>query len=435
MNSKAPTTSTAHRMTPDAFPDARAILPLLAEVQNREFPPGPVSIAELAQLTGQPLSECTDAIRQLRAADFVETREARSGAVCGLTAAGRRAAEEQRVVAPLGPDPAFSDGILPLNRHVIDAVIEQEIRIGGAAISREGVAAAVSALHPDTSMANVDSAIAATIGRWLTSSSGYLAPTLPGVMASKWGRNAAEIIRATIAFLRNRSPTSVYEGVVRWTDLRTAMQVPHGHLNLVNLVLVLSGLVQLGHRLGIDKTWPVSRHVRLPDTDDPVAWANQMAQVDSSGAPPARPQQPEATPSSVAELWNKTHRRIDAGDLEGAITTATSTLEDACLQVIKGKSTSGLDRAWKEATKRVCEELPSEMADRVQNLLSGCRTAVNGLASVRNHFGDAHGGGSKLQASERHYADLVVNIAFTMTGFVLDFARSGGIERPTSDSE
>jgi hypothetical protein len=55
-----------------------------------------------------------------------------------------------------------------------------------------------------------------------------------------------------------------------------------------------------------------------------------------------------------------------------------------------------------------------------KQILGGCQTVVNGLGSLRNKTGDAHGKGQRyVKPSERH-AKLAVNLAGTVSVFLIE---------------
>jgi hypothetical protein len=53
-------------------------------------------------------------------------------------------------------------------------------------------------------------------------------------------------------------------------------------------------------------------------------------------------------------------------------------------------------------------------------ILGGCHTVINGLSTLRNRIGDAHGqGGKPVKPSGRHAA-LAVNLAGAMAMFLIE---------------
>lgn len=131
----------------------------------------------------------------------------------------------------------------------------------------------------------------------------------------------------------------------------------------------------------------------------------------------------ELNSEEVSSIWLKAiQRRRD--DPEGAITLARTLLESVCKIVL-----DELGKEYKKNAKMpqlyaaVAEALdlaPSQYEENVfKQILGGCQTIVEGLASVRNALSDAHGKGKKpVRPSPRH-AELAVNLAGTMAAFIV----------------
>lgn len=64
---------------------------------------------------------------------------------------------------------------------------------------------------------------------------------------------------------------------------------------------------------------------------------------------------------------------------------------------------------------------PSEYTEQAfKQILSGCYSVVNGLATLRNKLSDSHGqGGKPVRPAPRH-ADLAVNLAGAMATFLVE---------------
>ena len=130
--------------------------------------------------------------------------------------------------------------------------------------------------------------------------------------------------------------------------------------------------------------------------------------------------------SYVSELWQKALERRE-NDPDGAITAARTLLEATCKHIL---DKSELSKSYKEK-----DDLPSlygEVAkllnlsptqhteQQFKQILGGCTSIVNGLASVRNKISDAHGSGiGRVKPSPRH-ASFAVNIAGTTAMFLIE---------------
>jgi Abortive infection C-terminus len=165
-------------------------------------------------------------------------------------------------------------------------------------------------------------------------------------------------------------------------------------------------------------------------------WAPRRAFIAEAFAPVIEYlQQPPLTPAEevvhgtlstidsahVRLAWQKAidRRRIDP---DGAITIARTLVEAVCKHVL---GTGAYENAWdlprlyKETARRLRLDPDRHADESLKQLLRGCGTAVDGLAAVRNKLGDAHGKGPDDPIPERLHAELVVNLAGTMAGFLI----------------
>lgn len=172
---------------------------------------------------------------------------------------------------------------------------------------------------------------------------------------------------------------------------------------------------------GVDKSWEPRRvHVRselsplfnyLEGTNrsplDSVA-SDALASFDADG---------------VHVVWEKALNRRHT-DPEGAITSARTLLETVCKRVLDESGLTYNDRDdLPTLYKSVATELklaPSQHTEDIfKRILGGCTSVVEGLGSLRNRIGDAHGqGGKPIRPSARH-AQLAVNLAGTMATFIV----------------
>jgi hypothetical protein len=112
-------------------------------------------------------------------------------------------------------------------------------------------------------------------------------------------------------------------------------------------------------------------------------------------------------------------------DPEDAITSARAVVESTCKVILEELGVSyedkwGLGRLYKEAA-RVLQLSPQGYHEQVfKQILSGLFSVSNGLAEVRNAFGDTHGKGKHpVRATPRH-ARLAVNTAGTLAVFLIE---------------
>lgn len=127
--------------------------------------------------------------------------------------------------------------------------------------------------------------------------------------------------------------------------------------------------------------------------------------------------------AGVSEAWTKAlARRLS--DPEGAITAARSLIETVCKHILDDrKITYDRNTEMSELYKLVSKELnlaPEQHTEQIfKQILGGCSAIVNGLGTLRNRLGDAHGNGRKpVKPSDRH-ALLAVNLAGSMCVFLI----------------
>jgi hypothetical protein len=128
---------------------------------------------------------------------------------------------------------------------------------------------------------------------------------------------------------------------------------------------------------------------------------------------------------SVNRAWRRTIRRRNE-DPEGAITAARTLLESVCKHILDdcGIEYDSAKIELHQLYKAVAKELNLSPDQHTENLfkqiLGGCSAIVNGLGSLRNKLGDAHGTGVKhIRPSLRH-ARLAVNLAGSMALFLVE---------------
>jgi len=114
-----------------------------------------------------------------------------------------------------------------------------------------------------------------------------------------------------------------------------------------------------------------------------------------------------------------------SSDPEGAITIARTILESICKFILEQKSipyteSDDLSILYKKAS--ACINLAQEQHSELvyKQILGGCAGIINGLGTLRNKFGDAHGSSdNKPKPSPRH-AELAVNLSLSMSLFLLE---------------
>lgn len=125
----------------------------------------------------------------------------------------------------------------------------------------------------------------------------------------------------------------------------------------------------------------------------------------------------------VHAVWRRAlDRRVQ--DPEGAITLARTLLETVCKHVLDdAKQAYPDDGDISKLYRLVSEQLqlaPSQYSeDAFKRILGGCTSVVEGLATLRNRLGDAHGSGPRQTRPGPRHAELAVNLAGTMATFII----------------
>jgi hypothetical protein len=66
------------------------------------------------------------------------------------------------------------------------------------------------------------------------------------------------------------------------------------------------------------------------------------------------------------------------------------------------------------------EDLPSEVADDVRQVLSGLHTAIQGIGALRTHAGDAHGRERGFRRIDARIARLAIHSASAVALFIIE---------------
>ena len=126
---------------------------------------------------------------------------------------------------------------------------------------------------------------------------------------------------------------------------------------------------------------------------------------------------------TVTETWKKIQSRR-THDPEGAITAARSLVEATCKYILDDLGVAYTEqddlRDLYKKTATAMNLSPGQHNEQIfKQILSGCSSAIDGFAALRNSLGDAHGKGKKNVTPSPRHADLAVNLAGTIATFLI----------------
>jgi hypothetical protein len=126
---------------------------------------------------------------------------------------------------------------------------------------------------------------------------------------------------------------------------------------------------------------------------------------------------------SVQADWRKALERRTR-DPDGAVTAARALLESVCKTILDDGGVPYTTKDDLPALYRKVAKLlrlaPSDYSEeQFKRILGGCTSVVEGLGSVRNVAGDAHGRGRASYRPAGRHAALAVNLAGSMALFLM----------------
>ena len=128
---------------------------------------------------------------------------------------------------------------------------------------------------------------------------------------------------------------------------------------------------------------------------------------------------------NVHTAWEKALDRRQS-DPEGAITAARTLLETVCKHILDESAIqyNGNEIELPQLYHLVSNELrlsPSQHTEEVfKQILGGCSAIINGLGTLRNRLGDAHGQGKNPVRPAARHAELAVNLAGSVALFLVE---------------
>lgn len=126
----------------------------------------------------------------------------------------------------------------------------------------------------------------------------------------------------------------------------------------------------------------------------------------------------------IDEYWRKALERRN-NDPEGAITMARTLIEATCKKLLTEMKEiytekDDLPKLYKLLADKMNLSPDRQTEQIFKQVLGGCQSVVNGLASIRNKHSDSHGIIKKSYKPAIRHAELAVNLAGTMATFLFE---------------
>jgi hypothetical protein len=126
----------------------------------------------------------------------------------------------------------------------------------------------------------------------------------------------------------------------------------------------------------------------------------------------------------IKEQWDKALERR-ATDPEGAITTARALVETTCKYIldnlnIQYEDNIELPKLYNLTANQLNLAPQNHPEEIFKQILGGCQSVINGLGSLRNKVGDAHGKSMHYVKPHERHAKLAVNLAGTLSSFLIE---------------
>lgn len=126
----------------------------------------------------------------------------------------------------------------------------------------------------------------------------------------------------------------------------------------------------------------------------------------------------------VHRIWQRALERRNT-DPEGAITSARTLLEAVCKSILDQgnraySDSDDLPKLYKAASELLRLAPCQHTEEAVRSILGGCHTVVQGLGTLRNRMGDAHGQGRRATRPAPRHAALAVNLAGSVAAFLVE---------------
>jgi hypothetical protein len=132
----------------------------------------------------------------------------------------------------------------------------------------------------------------------------------------------------------------------------------------------------------------------------------------------------------VEQQWIKIQNRRD-NDLEGAITASKAMVETILKHILEEvgleyTNNNDLPGLYSKVAHNLNVSPDGSHEPSFRQVLQGLVSVVNGIASIRNIYGDSHGKGSKYIPPEKMHTNLMIHCAGTISVFLIEMHKNGG---------
>lgn len=134
-------------------------------------------------------------------------------------------------------------------------------------------------------------------------------------------------------------------------------------------------------------------------------------------------------------LWKKIYSRRTF-DKEGALTACKTLVETVIKHLLDEKeiihsTKDDIKNLYKKVSNAYGLNPSKQSSDGFTKLCSGYISIIDGIAIIRNKYGDAHGKSNNVQNElKQHHIDFVINMTGSIATFLLSLAKDKSKETP-----
>lgn len=227
--------------------DRRAVLDevLLCIFEEEYWSKGrTILLSRLVSRAGIAEKVCWSLVLELAEQDLVSPFQGAPGrsldSAVAITEVGRQRITELMIGKPKGAMDTYAKHLSPVQKAVLEAVVQHELTFAGGAATRTEIRTAANRLH-HSSLQEADHAIDELASQYFEVLSGAdpsIRVNLRGLLASQWGQNSLTLLDGLMAMLRQDPAIRRYS----WTTVRHSLRLPRWVHRLFSLVVTKSNL-------------------------------------------------------------------------------------------------------------------------------------------------------------------------------------------------